>query len=191
MCDAMSGWRRRILSGGMEPVEVTDTPPEGFVRLPPAQPQVAGDHSAHAGPPASVVLLLVALAAAGLAILHTLMPAGLGRVVFQAAGVLVMFCGLGIGARLDRSHATAEERCACEPPPVWMRVVPSIAEPRRSPVEDRSLMKPTQVDLKESLVGAGQVRRSRPGSPHPARHREIIHLAGLTGRTEGGDINHG
>ena len=48
-----------MLSGGMDPAEVTDTPPEGFVRLAPPPP-LTGDHVAHARPAGGVVFSLKA-----------------------------------------------------------------------------------------------------------------------------------
>ncbi len=78
----------------------------------------------------------------------------------QAAGVLVMFDGLGVWTRLNRRSAAAGQLCSCERPPVWIRVVPSIAEPMRTPAEDQRLGEPMWIDAEESLVGAAQVTRS-------------------------------
>ena len=149
-----------MLSGGMEPAEVTDTPPEGFVEPAPTPPQLTDDHGAHARPAGGVVFSLVAMGTAGLAVLQTLVPWGPWRMAVQAAGVLVMFGGLGVWTRFNRRSAAAGRLCSCERPPVWIRVVPSIAEPRRTPAEDQRLGKPMWIDAEESLVGADRVTRS-------------------------------
>jgi hypothetical protein len=159
MCEAMPGWKRRVLSGGMDQAEVTDTPPEGFVRLAPTPPQLTGDHLAHARPAGGVVFSLVAMAAAGLAVLQTLIPWGPWRVALQAAGVLVMFGGLSVWARLNRNSKLAGQ-CSCERSPVWIRVAPSIAESSRTPAEDHQLVEPMRTDAEESLVGSNRVIRS-------------------------------
>ncbi len=148
-----------MLSGGMDPAEVTDTPPEGFVRLTPASPQLTGDQVAHARPGGGVVFSILAMATAGLAVLQTLLPWGPWRVALQAAGVLVMFGGLSVWTRLNRYCAIAEQ-CSCERPPVWIRVIPSIAEVSRTPAEDQRLVEPMRTDAEESLVGANRVTRS-------------------------------
>lgn len=148
-----------MLSGGMDPAQVTDTPPEGFVRLAPTPAQLAGDHLAHARPFGGAVFSLVAMATAGLAVLPTLIPWGPWRVIVQTAGVLVMFGGLGVWTRFNRRSEAAGQLCSCERPPVWIRVVPSIAEPSRVPAEDQRLVEPTRIDAEESLVGANRVIR--------------------------------
>ena len=159
MCDAMPGWRRRMLSGGMDPAEGTDTPPEGFVRLTPTPPQLTDDHVAHSRPGGGVVFSFVAMATAGLAVLQTLVPWGPWRVALQAAGVLVMFGGLGVWTRFNRRFEDAGP-CSCERPPVWIRVVPSIAETSRTPAEDQRLVEPMPMDAEESQVLAEGVTRS-------------------------------
>ena len=149
-----------MLSSGMDPAEVTDTPPEGSIRLAPTPPPLMGGHIAHARPGGGVVFSLVAMATAGLAVLQTLIPWGPWRVAMQAAGVLVMFGGLGVWTRFGRRSAAAGQLCSCERPPVWIRVVPSIAEPRRTPAKEQRLGEPIRKDAKKSLVGADRVTRS-------------------------------
>jgi hypothetical protein len=73
MCEAMPGWRRRTLSGGLHLTETTDVPPEGFVRLAPVPREAAGSHLSHAGPGVVVVLSLLAVVTASMAILQRLM----------------------------------------------------------------------------------------------------------------------
>ena len=159
MCEAVSGWRRRMLSGGADPAEgVDDTPPEGFVRLAPARPEAPGDHVNHARPAGGVVFALVAMMTASLAVLQTLIPWGPWRIALQASGVLVMFGVLGIWARLNRS--LAGQPCSCERPVVWIRVVPSIAEPRRVPAQNDNLPEPARAYAEDSLVGVNRVTRS-------------------------------
>jgi hypothetical protein len=149
-----------MLSGGKDPAQVTDTPPEGFVKLAPAPPQLTGDHIAHARPAAGIVFSLVAMATAGLAVLQTLIPWGPWRLALQAAGVLVVFGGLGVWASLNRNSALAGQ-CSCKRPPVWIRVVPSIAELIRTPAEENQrLVEPMRMDAEKSLVGANRVTRS-------------------------------
>jgi len=138
MCEAGSGWRRRMLSGGADPAEgADDTPPEGFVRLAPARPQDPRDHVDHTRPAGGVVFALVAMMTAGLAVLQTLIPWGPWRVALQASGVLAMFGVLGIWGKLNRS--SAGQPCSCERPVVWIRVVPSIDEPRPVPAQNQDL----------------------------------------------------
>jgi hypothetical protein len=96
---------------------------------------------------------------AGLAVLQTLIPWGPWRVALQAAGVLVMFGGLSVWARLNRNSKLAGQ-CSCERPPVWIRVVPSIAESSRIPAEDQQLVEPMRTDAEKSLVGSNRVIRS-------------------------------
>jgi hypothetical protein len=103
---------------------------------------------------------LVAMATAGLAVLQTLIPWGPWRVALQAAAVLVMFGGLGVWTRFGRRSAAAGQLCSCERPPVWIRVVPSIVEPRRTPAGEQRLGEPIRMDAKKSLVGADRVTRS-------------------------------
>ena len=158
MCDAMPGWRRRMLSGGTDPAEVTDTPPEGFVRLPPIPSQLT-DHSVAPPRGGGVVFSLVAMGTVALAVVQTLVPWGPWRVALQVAGTFVMFGGLGVWTRLHRRSAGAEQPCACERPPVWIRVVPSIAKTSRTPVEDQRLVEPMPRDAEETPVVAKGVTR--------------------------------
>ena len=156
MCDAGPGWRRRALSGGEDPGEQTEMPPGGFVRLAPAPPSVVGNHLDHTKPGGGVVFTLVAVVTAGLAVLQTFIPGGPWRVAMQAAGVLVMFSALGVWARPHQSAASRDSLCSCERPPVWIRVVPSIAEPRSA--QDGKLVE--RADREGSPVGANRVTRS-------------------------------
>jgi len=159
MCESVPDWRRRMLSGGADPAEGDDdTPPEGFVRLAPAHRGTPGDHVDHARPAGGVVFALVAMMTAGLAVLQTLIPWGPWRVALQASGVLVMFGVLGIWARLNRS--LAGQPCSCGRPVVWIRVVPSIAEPRRVPAQNDNLPEPARAYAEDSLVGVNRVTRS-------------------------------
>jgi hypothetical protein len=77
-----------MLTGGVDPVEAVDVPPEGFVRLAPAP---------------------------------------------RSAEVPVMFGRLGIWAALTRRGLVVGQRCSCERPPVWIRVIPSVPWDRRPP----------------------------------------------------------
>ncbi len=72
--------------------------------------------------------------------------------------MLVMFGGLGIWARSTRSRMAAGQPCACEHPPVWIRVALSVAQDRHP--------------LGESLDGAG-VRR-------PDRQAALVEANGVT-----------
>ncbi len=74
MCDAMPGWRQRMLTGGADPVDATGVPPEGFVRLTPAARQTPDDHRRGVRPGAGVVLSFLIAVGAGLASLQTLIP---------------------------------------------------------------------------------------------------------------------
>jgi hypothetical protein len=133
---------------GADPSDVADdTPPEGFVRLAPACPEAPGDHADHARPAGGAVFALVALMTAGPAVLQTLIPWGPWRVALQASGVLVMFGVLGIWARLNRR--LAGQPCSC--PVVWIRIVPSIAEPRRVPAQSESLPEPARAYVEMAL----------------------------------------
>jgi hypothetical protein len=79
------------------------------------------------------------------------------RVAIQVSGVLVMFGLLGVWARLARTSGSGEQRCPCERPPVWIRVVPSIAEPVPAPAQDQEHVNGARTDAEESLVGANRV----------------------------------
>ena len=150
MCESVPGWRRRMLSGGADPAEgADDTPPEGFVRLAPARPQDPRDHVDHTRPAGGVVFALVAMMTAGLAVLQTLIPWGPWRVTLQASGVLAMFGVLGVCARLNRT--LAGQSCRCERPVVWIRVVPSIAKPRRVPAQNQNRPEPARANVEMAL----------------------------------------
>ena len=139
-----------MLSGGADPGEqADDTPPEGFVRLAPAHPEDPGDHVDPARRAGGVVFALVAMMTAGLAVLQTLIPWGPWRVALQASGVLVMFGVLGIWARPNRS--LARRPCSCQRPAVWIRVLPSIAEPRRVPAQNQNRPEPARANVEMAL----------------------------------------
>ena len=149
-----------MLSGGMNLTETIDVPPEGFVRLAPMPRKASGRHLTHAGPGVVVGFSLVAVVTAGMAILQRLMAWAPWRVAIQAGAVLVIFGALGVWARLGRSSGSGVKRCSCERPPVWIRVVPSIAEPRSAPAQDQEHVKGARADAEEPLVGANRVTRS-------------------------------
>ena len=149
MCDAVSGWRRSMQSGADASDVADNTPPEGFVRLASARPAAPGDHADHARPAGGVIFALLAMMTAGLAVLQTLIPRGPWRVALQASGVLVMFGVFGVWARLNRR--VAGPSCACNRPVVWIRIVPSIAEPRRVPAQSESLPEPARADVEMAL----------------------------------------
>lgn len=136
-----------MLTGGAEPVEALGAPPEGFVRLTTAERQVSGNHRRGVRPGAGVVLSFLIAVGAGMASLQTFIPWAPWRAVMQAAGALVMFGGLGIWTRLTRTRMAADQLCASERPPVWIRVIPSVAQNRRP--------------LGERLDGAGAARPDR------------------------------
>jgi hypothetical protein len=149
-----------MLTGGADPVEATGVPPEGFVRLAPAEPQTPGNHRVGVRPGAGVVLSFLIAVGAGLASLQTLIPWAPWRAVMQAAGVLVMFGGLGIWARLTRSRMAAGQPCACERPPVWIRVIPSVAQDRHPLGESLDGAGARRPDRRAALVEANGVIRS-------------------------------
>src|SRR5215469_5857592 len=120
MCVPVPGWRRRILSGGADPVEAAgDTPPPGFSRLNSGDSQGRVDGADHAQPSGGGVFTLAAMMTAGLAVVQTLVPWGLARIALQSGGVLVIFGVLGIWARLNRRWASRS--CPCDRAPVWIR----------------------------------------------------------------------
>jgi len=141
----MPAWRRRTLIGGAEPLEATYPPPEGFIRLAPAGPQARDDHRAVVKSGQGAILSFLVAVGAAMAGLQMLIPWAPWRAVMQAAGVLVMFGGLGIWASLTRRGMPAGQGCACVRPPVWIRVIPSIARNRHP--------------LGEGLDGAGARRQ--------------------------------
>jgi hypothetical protein len=147
-----------MLTGGADPVEATCVPPEGFVRLAPGARPASGDHRGGLRPGAGVVLSFLIAVGAGLASLQTLIPWAPWRAVMQAAGVLVMFGGLGIWARLTRRGMAEIQACACERPPVWIRVIPSVAQNRHP--------------LGDTLVEAGARR--------PDRRTALVEATGVT-----------
>ena len=117
-----------MLTGVADPVAATGVPPEGFVRLAPAARQAPGDHREGVRPGAGVVLSFLVAVGAALVSLQMLIPWAPWRAVMPAAGVLVVFGGLDIWARLIRRGMVAGQPCACERPPVWIRVIPSVAQ---------------------------------------------------------------
>ncbi len=133
-----------MLTGGADPVEATGVSPEGFVRLAPVARPASANHRGGVRPGAGVVLSFLVAVGVVLASLETLIPWAPWRAVMQAAGVLVMFGGLGIWARLTRSRMAAGQPCASERPRVWIRVIPSVAQNHHL--------------LGESLDGAGACR---------------------------------
>ena len=149
-----------MLTGGADPVEATGVPPEGFVRLAPAERQVSGNHRVGVRPGAGVVLSFLVAVGAGLASLETLIPWAPWRAVMQAAGVLVMFGGLGIWVRLTRRGMAAGQPCACERPPVWIRVIPSVAPTRHPLGESLDEAGARRSDRRAALVEANGVTRS-------------------------------
>jgi hypothetical protein len=149
-----------MLTGGADPVEATCVPPEGFVRLAPAKRQGSGNHRVGVRPGAGVVLSFLIAVGAGMASLQTLIPWAPWRAVMQAAGVLVMFGGLGIWARLTRRGMAAGPACACERPPVWIRVVPSVAQNRHPLGERLDGAGAGRPDRRTALVEANGVTRS-------------------------------
>ena len=149
-----------MLTGGADPVEATGVPPEGFVRLAPVARSASANHGRGVRPGAGVVLSFLIAVGAGMASLQTLIPWAPWRAVMQAAGVLVMFGGLGIWARLTRRGMAAGPACACERPPVWIRVVPSVA-PNRHPLGDTLVEAGARrPDRRTALVEANGVTRS-------------------------------
>jgi hypothetical protein len=140
-----------MLLAGIDPAKATDIPPEGFVRLAPTPPPLTGGHVARARPAGGTVFALAAMVTAGLAAVQTLIPWRPWLVAMQASGVLVMFSILGVWVRLNQSAESGGPLCSCERPPVWIRVVPSMAEPWSA--KDRKFMEPARADAAESLVG--------------------------------------
>ena len=149
-----------MLTGGADPVEATGVPPEGFVRLAPTRRQAPGDHRRGMRPGAGVVLSLLVAIGATLASLQTPIPWPPWRAVMQAAGVLVMFGGLGIWARLTGGGMAAGQPCACERPPVWIRVIPSVAQHRHPLGESLDGAGARQPDRRAALAEANGVTRS-------------------------------
>jgi hypothetical protein len=152
-----------MLTGGADPMEATCVPPEGFFRLAPVARQAPGDHRRGVRPGAGVDLSFLVAIGAALASLQTLIPWAPWRAVMQAAGALVMFGGLGIWARLTRGGMAAGPPCACERPPVWIRVIPSVAQDRHPLGESL---------LGDSLDGAGARR--------PDRRAALVEANGVT-----------
>ena len=149
-----------MLTGGADPVEAIGVPPEGFVRLAPAARQASADQWGGVRPGAGVVLSFLVAVGAALASLQTLIPWAPWRAVMQAAGVLVMFGGLGIWARLTRGGMAAGQPCACERPPVWIRVIPSVAQDRHPLGERLDGAGAGRPDRRAALVEANGVTRS-------------------------------
>ena len=160
MCDAMPGWRRRILAGGLHPVGVTDAPPAGSVRLAVSERPVIGGHEGDRRPKAGGIFAFLVSVCAALVSLQALVPWAPWRAVLQEAGVLVMFTGLGIWARLTRHAVAAHQRCSCDRPPVWIRIIPSVAQVRHAPsvgVHEAGAVGPV---ADAALVEMNGVRRS-------------------------------
>lgn len=149
-----------MLTGGADPIEATGAPPEGFVKLAPAARQAPDDHRRGVSPGAGVVSSLLLAVGAALASLQTLNPWVLSRAVMQAAGVLIMFGGLGIWARLTRHAMPAIQPCACERPQVWIRVIPSVVQNRHPLGESLDGAGACRSDRQVALVEANGVRRS-------------------------------
>lgn len=106
-----------------------------------------------------VVLSCLVEVGAGMARLQPLIPWAPWRATMQAVRALVMFGGLGIWARLTRGGTAAGQACACERPPVWIRVVPSVA-PNRHPLgESLDGADARRPDRRASLVEANGVPR--------------------------------
>ena len=133
MCESVPGWRRRMLAGGRDYAEVTGPPPEGFVRLGPAEGTVPTAQGRDPRPGAGLIFSLLIAVGAGLEVVQALIPSSTWRVVTQAAGVVVVFGGVGIWDVLTRSWFTARRTCSCEPPPVWIRVIPSVNRDTHTP----------------------------------------------------------
>jgi hypothetical protein len=133
-----------MLTGGAEPVEATGVPPKGFVRLAPVERQAPGNQGGGGRPGVGAVLSFLVAVGAAMASLQTLIPWAPWRALMQGVGVLMMFGGLGLWAKTPRREVAAGQACACERPPVWIRVIPSVV-PDRHP-------------LGESLDGAGAGR---------------------------------
>ena len=149
-----------MLSGGTDPGEAAGMPPEGFVRLAPAARQAPGDHRGGVRPGTGVVLSFLVATGAALASLQSLIPWAPWRAVMQAAGLVVIFGGLGIWARLIRRGMVAGQPCACERPPVWIRVIPSVAQNRHPLGESPDGAGAGRPDRRAALVEANGVARS-------------------------------
>ena len=149
-----------MLIGGADPVEATGVSPEGFVRLAPAARQAPGDHRGGVRPGAGVVLSLLVAVGAALVSLQMLIPWAPWRAVMPAAGVLVVFGGLDIWARLIRRGMVAGQPCACERPPVWIRVIPSVAQNRHPLGESLDEAGAGRPDRRAAVVEANGVTRS-------------------------------
>ena len=126
MCNSVPGWRRRMLAGERDYAEVTDPPPAGFVRLGPAERTVPTIQGRDPRPGAGLIFSLLIAVGAGLEVVQALVPSSTWRTVTQAAGVVVVFGGVGIWDALTRSWFAARQTCSCERPPVSIRVIPSV-----------------------------------------------------------------
>lgn len=150
-----------MLTGGADSVEATGVPPEGFVRLAPAARQApANNHREGARSGGGVILSFLVAVGAGMASLQTLIPWAPWRAALQAVGALVMFGGLGIWARLARRGLAAGHPCACERSPVWIRVIPSVAQNRHLLGESLDRVVAGRPDRRAKLVEANGVTRS-------------------------------
>jgi hypothetical protein len=149
-----------MLTGGADQVEATGVPHEGFVRLAPVTRPASANHRRGVRPGAGVVLSFLVAVGAGMASLQALIPWAPWRAAMQAAGALVMFGGLGIWARLTRGGMAAGQPCACERLPVWIRVIPSVAQNRQALGETLVEARARRPDHRAALVEATGVTRS-------------------------------
>lgn len=127
-----------MLTGGADPMDATGTPPAGFVRLPPARRRAPSGPPGGARSGAAIVLSFLMAMGAGQTLLQSSVAWTPWRAVLPAVGVLFVFGGLGIWARRRRGGIVATQSCACERPPVWIRVIPSLAQGRRRLLGERS-----------------------------------------------------
>jgi len=149
-----------MLTGGADPVEATGVAPEGFVRLAPLERQAPGNQPGGVRPGVGVVLSFLVAVGAAMASLQALIPWAPWRAVMQGAGVLVMFGGLGLWAKTPRREMAAGQACACERPPVWIRVVPSVVPDRRPLGERMNATGAGRPVRRDALVGANGGARS-------------------------------
>ena len=162
MCESVPGWRRRMLAGGRDYAEVTGPPPEGFVRLGPAERRVSTLQGRDPRPGAGLIFSLLIAVGAGLEVVQALVSSSTWRVVTQAAGVVVLFGGVGIWDVLTRSWLAARHTCSCARPPMWIRVIPSVHRDTYTP--GRSIASSgAELEREEIFVGArrGSAREQR------------------------------
>jgi hypothetical protein len=149
-----------MAAGEGDPADSIDRPPEGFILLGPAEREVPGRHGGGVRPGAGVVFALLIAVVAGLEVLQALIPSSTWRAVVQAAGVGVVFGGLGIWSWFTRFQLAAQQRCSCERPPVWIRVIPSVAQDARASGRTPDPSAGAQPEREEVLVDAQGVTRS-------------------------------